>query len=138
MYSEKFKLTIRDINYANHMDHLSLLNYLHETRVRFLRQHGYSELDVDGQGSGLVVADLHCRYRRECFYGDEIEVQLALELTSPTRLIFQYGIYKENNILVAQASIQVAFLNAGHKIIVVPNYLQAIALKQIKTSDVNN
>lgn len=132
MHSEKFKLTIRDINYANHMDHLSLLNYLHETRVRFLRQHGYSELNVDGLGSGLVVADLQCRYRRECFYGDEIEVQLDLELVSPTRLIFQYSIYKEQNVLMAQASIQVAFLDTQHKIIIVPNYLQVIALKDVK------
>lgn len=132
MYSEKFKLTIRDINYANHMDHLSLLNYLHETRVRFLREQGYTELDVDGLGSGLVVADLHCRYRCECFYGDEIDVQLSLELTSPTRLIFQYSIYRANDVLVAQASIKVAFLNVEHKIVVVPNYLQAIALAEVK------
>ena len=49
MYQEQYFLTIRDINYGNHMDHLALLNYLHETRVRFLRKSGYSEIDVDGR-----------------------------------------------------------------------------------------
>ena len=92
MYNQKYNLTIRDINYANHMDHLALLNYLHETRVRFLRSLGYSELDVDGNGSGLVVADLQCSYRKECFYGEEIDVLLQLELKSPTRLVLNYTI----------------------------------------------
>ena len=50
--STRISVVNSDINYANHMDHLALLNYLHETRVRLLREHGYSELDVDGKGSG--------------------------------------------------------------------------------------
>jgi YbgC/YbaW family acyl-CoA thioester hydrolase len=122
MYSEQFKLSIRDINYANHLDHLALLNYLHETRVRFLRSHGYTELDVDGQGSGLVVAELNCNYRAECFYGDEIEVQLSLELISPTRLVFHYTLYK-------------AFLNLQHKVIAVPNYLRLCAVATDKVTE---
>ena len=99
MYQQEYQLSIRDINYANHMDHLALLNYLHETRVRFLREHGYSELDVDGKGSGLVVADLQCSYRRECFYGDKIRIVLTLKVLSPTRLILLYAIYKDDDTL---------------------------------------
>lgn len=134
MYSEKFKLSIRDINYANHLDHLALLNYLHETRVRFLRSQGYTELDVDGLGSGLVVAELNCNYRAECFYGDEIEVQLSLELISPTRLVFHYTLYKANRVLVATARIRVAFLNMHHKVIAVPNYLRLLAVATDKST----
>lgn len=128
MYSQKYLLTIRDINYANHMDHLSLLNYLHETRVRFLRSQGFSELDVDGTGSGLVVADLQCSYRKECFYGDEIEVILSFELLSPTRLVLVYQIFKERNVLVANAAVRVAFINNERKVVTVPKYLQNLAL----------
>lgn len=127
MYQQNYQLSIRDINYANHMDHLALLNYLHETRVRFLREHGYSELDVDGNGSGLVVADLQCSYRRECFYGDIIRVELALKVLSPTRLILLYSIYKDGGVLVANAEIRVAFLNAERKIIAIPDYLVNLA-----------
>ncbi|TXI99930.1 MAG: acyl-CoA thioesterase [Neisseriales bacterium] len=127
MYQQNYQLSIRDINYANHMDHLALLNYLHETRVRFLREHGYSELDVDGKGSGLVVADLQCSYRRECFYGDIIRVELTLKVFSPTRLIMLYSIYKDGDTLVANAEIRVAFLSAARKIIAIPDYLVSLA-----------
>lgn len=127
MYQQEYQLSIRDINYANHMDHLALLNYLHETRVRFLREHGYSELDVDGKGSGLVVADLQCSYRRECFYGDKIRVVLTLKVLSPTRLILLYAIYKNDDILAANAEIRVAFLNKERKIIAIPDFLLSLA-----------
>ncbi len=127
MYSQRYNLTIRDINYANHMDHLALLNYLHETRVRFLRSLGYSELDVDGNDSGLVVADLQCSYRKECFYGEEIVVLLQLELKSPTRLVFNYTISKNDDVVVANAIIKVAFISKERKIIAVPEYLQKLA-----------
>ena len=128
MFSQKYLLTIRDINYGNHLDHLALLNYLHETRVRFLRMYGYTELDVDGLGNALVVADLQCSYRKECFYGDEIEVILSLELVSPTRLVLIYQIFKDQDQLVANANIRLAFINkAERKVVSVPEYLQKLA-----------
>lgn len=126
VYTQKFQLSIRDINYANHMDHLALLNYLHETRVRFLREHGYSELDVDGNGSGLVVVNLQCSYRKECFYGDLLTVNMILHVLSPTKLQFKYHIYN-NDVLSAESEILVVFLNKNKKIIPIPEYLINIA-----------
>ncbi|RTK98251.1 MAG: acyl-CoA thioesterase [Proteobacteria bacterium] len=130
VYTQKFQLSIRDINYANHMDHLALLNYLHETRVRFLREHGYSELDVDGNGSGLVVVNLQCSYRKECFYGDLLTVNMTLQVLSPTKLQFKYQIYN-NDVLSAESEILVVFLNKNKKIIPIPEYLINIATMNI-------
>lgn len=130
VYTQKFQLSIRDINYANHMDHLALLNYLHETRVRFLREHGYSELDVDGNGSGLVVVNLQCSYRKECFYGDLLTVNMTLHVLSPTKLQFKYQIYN-NDVLSADSEILVVFLNKNKKIIPIPEYLINIATMNI-------
>lgn len=130
MYRQKFRLTIRDINYANHMDHLALLGYLHETRVRFLRSLGdFSELNIDGNGSGLVVAELSCQYKSECFYGDEIEVVQQLELSSPLRLFMNYMVYATGQRLVATARIRVVFLNQSRKIIPVPAHVAVLAIK---------
>jgi len=127
MYQEQYRLTIRDINYGNHMDHLALLNYLHETRVRFLRKNGYSEIDVDGEGSGLVVAELHCNYRKECFYGEEITVTMGLELLTPMKLLINYQITKNIGEEVANAIIRLAFISKNRKVIVVPEWLQDMA-----------
>jgi len=127
VYQEQYFLTIRDINYGNHMDHLALLNYLHETRVRFLRKSGYSEIDVDGLGTGLVVAELQCNYRKECFYGEEITVKMNLELLSPMKLRLNYVVTKNEGEVVANAIIRLAFLDRNKKVVVVPQWLQNLA-----------
>jgi YbgC/YbaW family acyl-CoA thioester hydrolase len=133
MFKQKFVLTIRDINYANHMDHLALLGYLHETRVRFLRSLGdFNELNIDGQGSGLVVAELNCLYKSECFHGDEIEVVQELELLSPTRLVMNYSVYRQDGAAVASAKIRVAILSASRKVIPIPAHIAKLAPKNIK------
>lgn len=109
------------------MDHLALLNYLHETRVRFLRKSGYSEIDVDGLGTGLVVAELQCNYRKECFYGEEITVSMSLELLSPMKLRLNYQVTKNQGEVVANAIIRLAFLDRNKKVVVVPQWLQNLA-----------
>lgn len=130
MFKQKFVLTIRDINYANHMDHLALLGYIHETRVRFLRSLGnFNELDIDGKGSGLVVAELSCQYRSECFYGDEIEIIQELDLISPARLLMKYTVYKKDDVVVATAKIRVAIIGRQRKVIAVPEHIACLATK---------
>ncbi len=74
--AEQFTLSIRDINYGQHMDHLALLGYLHETRIRYLKKLGYAENNVDGLGSSLVVINLECAYKHECF----MVIRLLLKL----------------------------------------------------------
>lgn len=123
MYQQSYSITIRDINYANHMDHLSLLNYLHETRIRFLRDIGYDECNVDGFGSSMVVIDLQCNYKIECFYGEIIIVELSIANESLTRLNFLYKVYKSSKLLISESKISVAFLNSERKVIKIPQYL---------------
>jgi YbgC/YbaW family acyl-CoA thioester hydrolase len=118
-FKQSYNITIRDINYANHMDHLALLNYLHETRVRLLRSLNVSELDVDNQGSGLVVTELSCKYRKECFYGDLIDIEVQLEQLSNTRLNFVYQISRDG-VIIANSVITTAFISKAKKVIPIP------------------
>lgn len=129
-FRQSYTIGIRDINYAKHMDHLALLNYLHETRVRLLRSIKVSELDVDNQGSGLVVTELNCRYLKECFYGDLIDVEIYLEKISATRLNFVYQVTRDG-VVVANSVITTAFISLAKKVIAIPqNLLEYTTLKQ--------
>lgn len=123
MYHQSYSITIRDINYANHMDHLSLLNYLHETRIRFLRDLGYNEHDVDGFGSRIVVINLQCSYKVECFYGDIITVELSIKDDGFTKLNFLYKVYSQKKLLISESEITVTFINRRKNVIKIPQYL---------------
>ena len=125
MCNEQFIIQIRDINYGQHLDHLALLGYLHETRVRYLKSIGCTETNIDGKNSSLITSKLTCNYKKECFYGDIINIQLDLHKESELRLIFKY-IVTSNDKIAATAEITVAFLDANHKLIKVPNNLIAL------------
>ena len=48
----------------------------HETRLRWLAQQGYSELDAGG--SGLIMTEAAVRYLAQAFYGDVLFCTLAV------------------------------------------------------------
>lgn len=73
-----FKTTIpvriTDLNYGAHVGNDSLLGILHEARVQYLRQWGYTELDM--AGAGLIMSDVAIAFKGESFYGDTWEVHM--------------------------------------------------------------
>lgn len=65
---------VSDINYGNHVGNDSLVSFLHEARVQFLRDMGYTEFDIEGLG--LIQADLMIRYKNEAFLGDKLSCKI--------------------------------------------------------------
>lgn len=122
MFVTSFIVSIREINYGNHLDHMELIGYLHEARVQYIRKNGYHEGDVDGMGSHLVVVELHCKYRTEAFYGDKLTVQVNTLRKSNLKLMFMYTILRDSD-TIATAEITTAFIGVNNKPVLIPKYL---------------
>jgi acyl-CoA thioester hydrolase len=75
-YTTEIPLRISDINYGGHLGNDAVLSILHEARVRFLRQYGYSELDIDG--AAIMMTDAVILYRSEGFYGDVLTIDVGV------------------------------------------------------------
>lgn len=76
IFSTEMPIRITDVNYGGHLGNDAVLAITHETRVRFLAEHGYSELDVCG--AGMIQADALVIYKSEGFYGEMLKVSVAL------------------------------------------------------------
>jgi acyl-CoA thioesterase FadM len=76
IFSTEMPIRITDVNYGGHLGNDAVLAITHETRVRFLAEHGYSELDVCG--AGMIQADALIVYKSEAFYGEMVKVSVAL------------------------------------------------------------
>lgn len=76
IFSTEMRVRISDINYGGHLGNDSVMSMAHEARVRFLAEHGYSELDVCG--AGMIQSDAVVVYKSEAFHGDRIKVSVAL------------------------------------------------------------
>ena len=79
---------ITDINYGGHLGNDSVLALIHEARVRFLKEQGYTELDICG--AGLIQSDAVIVFKSEAFYGDIITIEVAVGEFSSTGCDFFY------------------------------------------------
>ncbi len=67
---------LSDLNYAKHLDSLSMLQILHEARLQYLASLGFTEEDIFGLG--LVVTDLAVDFRSESFANDVLVIDVGI------------------------------------------------------------
>jgi acyl-CoA thioester hydrolase len=73
-FSTTIQVRIGDINYGGHVGNDSILSLIHEARMQYLTQWGFTEMNAGG--CGLIMADAAIQYKGEAFYGDPITVSI--------------------------------------------------------------
>jgi acyl-CoA thioester hydrolase len=86
---------IVDINYGNHVGNDAFVSIIHEARMQWLHQYGYTELDIEG--TGLIIADLMVEFKNESFYGDSIYVTIAVGEISKVSFELYYQLATKRN-----------------------------------------
>ncbi|UCH94591.1 MAG: thioesterase family protein [Candidatus Aminicenantes bacterium] len=84
-FSTEIKVRITDLNYGGHLGNDSLLSMIHEARVAFLANYGFSEENCGGVS--LIIGDTAVVYQNEAFAGDVLRFEVAAE--EPTRCGFR-------------------------------------------------
>ncbi len=119
---------ITDINYGNHLAHNSIVEIIHEARVQFLNQHGFTELNV--AGTALIMSELLVEFKNESFYNDLLQIKIfSGEITGVSFELF-YEITakrKEEKIIIALAKTGMVCYNYDiKKVRAVPEELKLI------------
>lgn len=121
---------ISDINYGNHVGNDAILSIIHEARMQYLRNLGYTELNFGG--IGMIMADVAIEFKAELFYGETVIVSVAVEEISRIGFSLVYKLEKQTGdkiVLVAAAKTgMLCYDYAAKKIVSVP----AEALGKIK------
>ena len=103
-------IRITDINYGGHLGNDAVLSILHETRVRFLMEKGYTEFNIEG--IGLIMTDSAIVYKSEAFYGESLRIQIAVKDFSTFGCDFYYLVReRESGRDVVQAKTGIAFFD---------------------------
>jgi acyl-CoA thioester hydrolase len=74
-FHTEIPIRISDINYGGHLGNDAVLSIVHEARIQFLRNLGYSEIDIEG--TGMMMTDAIIVYSSEGFYGDVLKVEVG-------------------------------------------------------------
>ncbi len=76
IFSTELDVRVTEINYGNHVGNDRMVSLLHEARLRFLREHGFTEFKIGGVG--LIVTDLVVQFVAESFVGDVLTFHVGL------------------------------------------------------------
>ena len=88
-------IRITDINYGGHVGNDTVLSVIHEARMQFLHQFGYTEMNF--AGVGMIMSDVAIEFKSELFYGDIVKVSVAIVSISKVAFELCYKIEKEVN-----------------------------------------
>lgn len=117
---------IDDINYGGHLGNDSILSLVHEARVRFLKNVGFTEADIDGVG--LIMTDAVIVYRSEGFYADVLKIEVAVSDLGKVGCDFVFKLSnKETGNEVARAKTGIVFFDyERRKTVEVPEKFRAL------------
>jgi acyl-CoA thioesterase FadM len=94
-FSTSIPVRITDLNYGGHAGNDSILSIIHEARMQFLKQFGYTEMEFGGVN--MIMSDVAIEFKNELFYGDTVLAYAAAgEFTNVSFEIF-YRLEKESS-----------------------------------------
>jgi acyl-CoA thioester hydrolase len=76
VFHTELEVRITDINYGRHVGNDAMLGLLHEARLRFLANYGFSEQDIGGVG--MLMGDAVLQFKAVAFHGDALGVEMGL------------------------------------------------------------
>lgn len=124
-------IRITDINYGNHVGNNAIVEIIHEARVQFLAQHGFTEMEV--AGTSLIMSELCVEFKNESFYVDLLDVKLFAGGISRVSFELLYEIATKRNgkpITIAHAKTGMVCYNyQARKVSSVPAELRSILEK---------
>ena len=95
LYTTHIPVRITDLNYGGHVGNDTILSLIHEARIQFLSHYGYGELNMEGVG--LIMSDSAIEYKKEMYYGDILEVSMAITEFSRVGFDLVYRLDVERN-----------------------------------------
>lgn len=95
-FTASYTVTIGDINYGRHLGNDRALVIFQEARIRYLESFGLSEGNI-GEGKGLVVVEAGCRYLREVFLHDELEIRVSLGEVQGKKATFMFEVTRKSD-----------------------------------------
>ncbi|HEX8314734.1 MAG TPA: thioesterase family protein [Flavisolibacter sp.] len=119
-FSTHIPIRITDINYGNHVGNDSILSILHEARMQYLQNIGYTELAF--AGIGLIMSDVAIEFKSEAFYGERLKAYVTVGEISKVGFELYYKLVKgEEETLVAVAKTgMICFDYQRKKVVAVP------------------
>jgi acyl-CoA thioester hydrolase len=113
-FSMNITVRVADLNYGNHLSNDVYLAYMHEARMQYFASMGYSEINL--AGTSVIMGDTAIVYKQECFYGDELTIEVvAAEFGSRSFDLYYRFTKSKNKSLVCEAKTGMVCFDYGNR-----------------------
>ena len=102
-----YTVRVADINYAGHVSNAAVLSFFQDARIAYLKQFGYSELDIGG--CGIILPEAHVLYQAEMFLGEELRIGVRISELRNAAFVMAYKIERDGTMTVEGTTNLVAF-----------------------------
>lgn len=125
-FSTEMRVRVSDINYGGHLGNDSILALMHEARLRFLKDHGFTEANING--AGFIMVDSVVVFKSQAFHGEILKIEVTVDDFTKYGCDFFYRITeKEAGKEIARAKTGIVFFDYEKKRMVrVPERFRAI------------
>ena len=113
-FSIKIKVRYCETDQMGLVHHGSYINYFEEARIAWISNLGFSYSEMEKSGIILPVSKLNVSYLRPAYFDDDLLVSVEIAELPTSRLIFNYTINKEEEVIVTGTTV-LAFLNKETK-----------------------
>ena len=113
-FSIKIKVRYCETDQMGLVHHGSYINYFEEARISWISNLGFSYSEMEKSGTILPVSKLNVSYLRPAYFDDELVVNVEVAELPTSRLIFNYTIKNEDEVVVTGTTV-LAFLNKETK-----------------------
>jgi acyl-CoA thioesterase FadM len=117
-FSTSIPIRITDLNYGGHVGNDALLGILHEARLHYLQQWGYTELNLEG--IGLIMSDVAIAFKGESFYGDVWTVDMKATEFSRIGFELYYKVTSDRGLIAEAKTGMICFDYNSRKPVSVP------------------
>ena len=113
-FSIEIKVRYCETDQMGLVHHGSYINYFEEARIAWISNLGFSYSEMEKSGIILPVSKLNVNYLRPAYFDDDLLVSVEIAELPTSRLIFNYTINKEEEVIVTGTTV-LAFLNKETK-----------------------
>ena len=113
-FSIEIKVRYCETDQMGLVHHGSYINYFEEARIAWISNLGFSYSEMEKSGIILPVSKLNVSYLRPAHFDDDLLVSVEIAELPTSRLIFDYTIKKEEEVIVTGTTV-LAFLNKETK-----------------------
>lgn len=95
IFSTVLSIRVYDLNYGAHLGNDSIVSLIHEARVRFFHQHGWTEANIANTHIGIIIKELVVNYKSQGRFNDQIRIDLSIENLNSRQFEMFYLLTKE-------------------------------------------